>query len=98
MPDIILNPRPVGTIFSATKSADPTTSLTAVGAKVLSFDGMLPANTAIKIQVRLSDDGAWVSYQDVSPAAPNLVVAFPTIFNRVRVVGLVAGITVVAQG
>lgn len=98
MPDVILNPRPVATIFNANIQADSTTSLTAVGAKAISFNGLAAGMTDLKIQARLSDDGDWIAYADVPLTNPSVIINFPTPYNRARVVGLVAGVTVVAQG
>lgn len=98
MADAILNPRPVATIYNANIQADATTSITAVGAKAISFNGLTADMTGIKVQARLSDDGDWFQYLDVSAAAPSLIITFPTPYNRARVIGLKAGVTVVAQG
>lgn len=95
---IILQPKPVETIYDDTTQAEAGVSLTAEGARVVSIHGIAPAQTAPVVQVRLSDSTPWMDYKTVAVDLPNALVEFAGHYNRVRVTGLVAGNVVIAQG
>lgn len=94
----ILQPKPVETIYDAGTQAEAGVSITAEGARVVSIHGIVSSQSALTVQVRLGDESPWMDYKLVDPALPNALVEFAGHYNRVRVTGLVAGNTVIAQG
>jgi hypothetical protein len=95
---VILNPSPVALIYAPGVQEDATTSLTAHGARAMTVEGISAATPGIKVQTRLSDDGAWSDYQTLATAAPVVLIVFPVNFNRVRVINLAAANKVICQG
>ena len=95
---IVLTPKPAGTLYDAVTQEAAGISLTAEGARIISVHGITGAQTTVTVQVRISDDSPWMSYKVIDPAQPNALVEFAGNYNRVRVINLIAGNTVFAQG
>lgn len=98
MTGMILNPSPVAIVYSGTVQSAPGVSLTAHGVRALTIEGIDSNTPNIIIQARLSSDGSWCTYQNVSSSNPVALVVFPVNFNNVRVINLAPQNTVICQG
>lgn len=97
MKDVTLSPKPTGTLFDIDNQASAGVSLTGCGVRAIQVTG-LAAGQTVTVQVRLNDSADWADYQVLDVSKPMAVVEFNLNYNRVRVTGLVAGHTVLAQG